>query len=79
MKRPNVWRDAFTMAAAIAFPYALAGMGFYYLRAKYDSSMEQMWTWKRQFYVYVLGISFVLGLPFWVVFVRRVLKNRRER
>jgi len=61
------------------FLYGMYGMVFYFLWAEYDSSMEQMWTWKRQFYTWVLVISFAVGLPCWIDFVRRVLKKRREK
>ena len=40
--------------------------------------MEKMWTWKRQFYLPWLLGSLIVGLPCWVVLIKRRLAKRQK-
>jgi len=78
------WYDTITVASATAFAYALVHMGYYFLTSKaptinefYVPHMEQTWAWKRHYYLTILGTSFVIGLPFWIAFIRRTFKRKR--
>jgi hypothetical protein len=78
-KRPNLLLDVFALVSCIACFYALIGMVFYLAWAKIDPSMEQMWIWKRQFYLFLLIGSLIVGLPCWIVVVRDCIKARKDR
>jgi hypothetical protein len=54
-------------------------MAFYFIWGKIDTSMEKMWTIKRQFYLPVLIGSLLVGVPLWIMFVRDCINNRRDR
>ncbi len=79
MKRPNEWLAVLTVGSAVLCLYALFGMAIYYVWAKLDPSMERMWDMKRQFRIPLLIGSFVVGLPFWIRFVRACIRNRKDK
>ena len=79
MKRPNEWLAVLTVGSAMLCAYALFGMAFYFVWAKIDPSMESMWSIKRQFYLPVLIGSVVVGLPFWIRFVRVAISKRKSK
>lgn len=79
MKKPNIWLDVFTLGSAILCLYALAGLAFYFVWSKIDSSMARIWSIKRQFYLPVLIGAFGVGVPLWLLFVRDYIRNRKDR
>ena len=79
MKRRNEWLAVATVGSAMLCLYAVFGMAFYFVWAKIDASMARMWIIKRQFYLPVLIGSFLVGLPFWIRFVRVSIRNRKDK
>jgi hypothetical protein len=69
--------DVLTVGSAVLFVSSGLGLLFYFARAKVDPSMEEMWTWKRRFYLPWLVGSLVVGLPCWITFVKRIRKRRK--
>lgn len=79
MKKPNERLAVLTVGSGMLCLYAIFGMAIYYVWAKLDASMERMWDIQRQFYIPLLIVSFVVGLPFWIRFVRDCIRNRKDK
>jgi hypothetical protein len=78
-KRPNLWLDVAALSSTTFFLYSLGGMAFYFAWAKIDPSMEQMWIWKRQLYLFLLIGSLAVGLPCWFFVVRDCIRDPKDR
>ena len=66
------------VGSGVLFVSSGLGLLFYFAWAKLDPSMEKMWTWKRQFYLPWLLGSLIVGLPCWVVLIKRRLAKRQK-
>jgi hypothetical protein len=70
--------DFLSVGSGVLFVSSGLGLLFYFAWAKLNPSMEKMWTWKQQFYLpWFLG-SLIVGLPCWVILVRKRLAKRRK-
>jgi hypothetical protein len=70
--------DSLAVCSAVLFVASALRLVFYLTWAELDASMEKMWIWKREFYLPLLVASFVVGLPCWVVLIRRRLRKGRQ-
>jgi hypothetical protein len=64
MKRRNEWLAVLTVGSGMLCLYALFGMAFYQA---------------AEFYIPLLIGSSVVGLPFWIRFVRVCIRNRKDK
>jgi len=70
--------DVLTLGASLAFFYAAWGLGFYFVWAKLGSSMENMWAWKRVWYLRWMIGSLLVALPCWVLVLSKRVGRRSK-